>query len=199
MVNVTLEPDIHRVGKKPLKSEISVRQQVEGRVIDSGGDPIPDAILKLAHYPKLIRSDSQGKFSLPYLEEQYLLQVEAPGFFNTTKFFSKPGRNSLLLIDLVKDTRILGLPRPVFVIIFGSLVLSLLVGFICTYNLSLSRRYDRYKFKKLNESTSLFDEDDCGFRKGQAFNRDYLDVPTESESEDELYNVHLWKEKDRSA
>lgn len=199
IVNVTLVPEIHRVGKKPLKSEIAEAAQVAGRVIDSGGDPIPNAIIKLAHYPKIIRSDSQGKFSLPYNEEQYLLQVEASGFFNTTKFFSHPGQNSLLLIDLIKDTRIFGLPRPVFVIIFGSLVLSLLVGFICTYNFTISRRYDKYKFKKLNESTSLFDEEDYGLRNGQAFSRDYLDVPTDSESEDELYNVHLWKEKDRAA
>lgn len=100
------------------------------------------------------------------------------------------------------STRVFGLPRPVFVIITGTVIMSLLIASLCVYNLIASHRYYKYSgFEKVGaRGTSLYDEDDnVNFRKKKKLIavREYADDPDTGTSEDELYNVRVWTDKER--
>lgn len=108
------------------------------------------------------------------------------------------------------DTKVFGLPRPVFVIITGTVIMSLLIGSLCIYNLIASHRYYRYngfqKVSSMGHGATLFHDDeeeaDELSRKSQ-FNtvKHYQDDPNQADddlgltSEDELYNVKVWSDK----
>uniref|UniRef100_T1L0V9 Peptidase M14 domain-containing protein n=1 Tax=Tetranychus urticae TaxID=32264 RepID=T1L0V9_TETUR len=198
VVNVTLTKPNHKVKGKPLP--INLSKEVFGKTVDTSGNPISGALIKVLNdESKVVMSNDDGKFKIPYSEGSYTFLVEAPGYFNTTKLVVfRNGQNSEVIIDLIRDNRIFGFPRSVFVIVCGSFILSLLITIMCAYNFALSKKYDKYKFQRLGESTSLFDDDDSGFKNG-ADAREFIDATSETDSEDELYNVHLWKEKDRAS
>lgn len=95
----------------------------------------------------------------------------------------------------------------------------ILIGTLCVYNVLASHRYYKYKgklrgvvevvnarrvvgFSKV-DTTPLFEDDDeeedhsVSKKKGRLVDvREFVDDPDESNSEDELYTVRAYKDKD---
>lgn len=83
-------------------------------------------------------------------------------------------------------SRVFGLPRPVFVIVFGSLILTLFVAALCVYNLiSFTSQWKYRGFQKVSGS---FDE----YEYGKFMERKLLDEDLNDSSEDELYNSEMY-------
>jgi len=82
--------------------------------------------------------------------------------------------------------RILGYPRPVFVILAASVVLTMLVSLLCIYNFVIGKRRWRKGFRILsrNPRGSFDDYEYAKFAEKQLI-EDYDD----DSSEDELYNA----------
>ena len=155
--------------------------------MDSEGFPIRHAQITLNDTTK-VTGGPDGRFAIPAANGEYILQIYVPGYFNTTRVIVVNDKtNEDRIIDLLKDTRILGFPKPVFVILCGSGILGVLIFAICAYNLILCKKKDRYKFHKISESTGLFEDDDYDLCK------DHNCACSDSD-EEELYNSSkLWK------
>lgn len=115
---------------------------------------------------------------------------------------SENATTSLPEISLT-NTKVFGLPRPVFVIITGTVIMSLLIATLCIYNLIASHRYHKHKyggFQKVGgmSAASLFEDDEEDIRNNRFLNvREYADDPPSSDEEDELYNVKVWKSDEK--
>lgn len=115
--------------------------------------------------------------------------------------------SSQLDLDYQKH-KLLGLPRPVFIIMIASLILSLLIASLCIYNFVISKRQSRYAgFSKIGtraQNGSLFDDDEednelwrdsvgaKSYKAQYSKKRLIKDDADNSSSEDELYNVRVY-------
>ena len=186
----------------------NVNNGIHGRVVDENDFGISNAritVQKFGH--KVYNTDSKGHYRIPLFEGKYVLTVEADNHWPSTKMANiYPGQDNLFVIDMMTDTRILGVPRAVFVIITGSAVLTVLIVSLCVYNVLLQRRYQNKGFRRIDANGMMYDDDeedddddddDTGngvVQRSQQIRmrvKEYTDAP--SSSEDELYNVHQWK------
>lgn len=90
---------------------------------------------------------------------------------------------------------IIGVPRSTFVIVFGSIFLTVSVALICIYNFVTQRRNHKYGFYRIDGNGPIFaDDDEEPLTKGKKslLTREYKDNLSDSEttSEDELFCVN---------
>lgn len=85
------------------------------------------------------------------------------------------------------SSKVFGFPRPVFVMIAGSVILTLLVGFLCIYNFVAipSNRRKLRRWRGLRRSKDSFDD----YEYAKFANRHLIEEYDEDDSEDELYNA----------
>lgn len=188
-----------------------VNNGIHGRVVDENEFGISGAkinVQNIAH--KVYLTDANGHYRIPLFEGKYVLTIEANGYWPTTKIANiYPGQDNIIVIDMMSDTRILGIPRAVFVIIIGSTVLTLMIISLCIYNFSLQQKHYKKGFRRIGtKGQSIFDDDDdeeeeeeeeeedkrltTNVAVKRKFNlKEYTDA--NDSSEDEIYNVQQWK------
>jgi hypothetical protein len=93
-----------------------------------------------------------------------------------------PSFESLELSDL-HTRRIFGFPRPVFVIVAGSIILTLLVGSLCIYNF-VALPNGKRRLRRWRKPKSSFDD----YEYAKFANRRLIEEYDDEDSEDELYN-----------
>lgn len=89
-----------------------------GYVVDQFNHKVPQAHLRAGPYSSL--SDEGGVYWLPLPPGEHVVNVSAPGYVATTKLIVvHPGEATaqIVMLSIVKDNKILGLPRLVFLII----------------------------------------------------------------------------------
>ncbi|XP_023220192.1 carboxypeptidase D-like [Centruroides sculpturatus] len=149
-----------------------------------------------------IYSNKYGDYWYPLGEGEYTITVKSEGYFPVTKVVKVySGRAMRVDFVLEENSRIAGIPRHVFVIATGTVVLLLMVGTLCVYGLIIPKRTRSYKFHRLDGSSGLFDEEgkddlDPASRKFLLRGSEYRD---DSSSEDELYNTYRWQNKKRKS
>ena len=192
--------DLWRDHKTPLLELLNnVNNGIHGRVIDESGVGISNAKIKvenIAH--KVYTTDPFGHYRIPLYDGKYVLTIEANGYWPSTKIVNIfSGQDNLFVFDMMSDNRIGGIPRAVFVIICGSAVLTILIIFLCVYNVLSQEKHYKKGFQRIGANgLSLFDDeededDDYSNTKEMVKVKQYTDAP--SSSEDELYNVQQWK------
>nr|AMO02545.1 carboxypeptidase D [Tityus serrulatus] len=149
-----------------------------------------------------IYSTKYGDYWYPLREGEYTVTVNSKGYFPVTKVVKVySGKATRVDFILEENSQIAGIPRHIFVITIGTLVLLLMIGTLCIYSLVISKRVRSYKFHRLDGSSSLFDEEgeenlDPTSRKFLLRGSEYRD---DSSSEDELYNTYRWQNKKKKS
>ncbi|XP_067136764.1 carboxypeptidase D-like [Centruroides vittatus] len=149
-----------------------------------------------------VYSNKYGDYWYPLGEGEYTITVKSEGYFPATKVIKVySGRATRVDFVLEENSRIAGIPRHVFVIATGTVVLLLMVGALCAYGLIAPKKTRSYKFHRLDGSSGLFDEEgkddlDPASRKFLLRGSEYRD---DSSSEDELYNTYRWQNKKRKS
>ncbi len=197
--------------KTPLLELLNkVHNGIHGRIVDEYGIGIPKAKINVETIAqKVYFADEKGHYRIPLYEGKYVLTIEADGYWSSTKIVNiYLDQDNLFIIDMIRDTRIAGIPRAVFVIICGSAVLTILIISLCTYNVLLQQKYHKKGFHRIDANgTSLFDdeedEEEEDINDSNSNNnkhlikvKEYTDAP--SSSEDEIYNVRQWNKNQLS-
>ncbi|KAH7955483.1 hypothetical protein HPB52_001033 [Rhipicephalus sanguineus] len=159
-------------------------------------------------------STKLGEFWVPLGEGSYQVVISAPDFYTMTKIVEVyAGRSTTVEFLLQENVVIAGLPKHVFVVLTGSLVLLLMVSALCLYTVVMSQRQpERAGFMPVQSNGgTLFDDDDddddgIGQRKsrksannsgsGGSVHSKLLkaaEYHDDTSSEDEIYNTRNWK------
>ena len=92
-------------------------------------------------------------------------------------------------------SKVLGIPRPVFVIVAGFVILTLLVGSLCIYNFAAAANSYRRsrRFRAFKKSKDSFDD----YEYAKFANKQLIEEYDDEDSEDELYNVSAYEGQKR--
>ncbi|XP_047475155.1 carboxypeptidase D-like isoform X2 [Penaeus chinensis] len=101
-----------------------------GYVTDLFGSPIPDAQIKFDESEHVVTSSvDHGAWWRPLTPGTHTLTVNAEGYYSQKKLLQVVGGDTVVF-RLEKDDSVFGMPRMVFVIIAGVLVITILLGSI---------------------------------------------------------------------
>lgn len=101
-----------------LTNDSNMQSGIQGYVKDNYNHPIANADITIVERNITVKSDSSGKYSVATPPGTYTLTVTASGYHKSVKYFSLDGV-SVVMLTLVKDSTVWGLPRLAFVIIMG--------------------------------------------------------------------------------
>lgn len=177
-----------------------VHRGIKGVIRDSNGNPLPNVTVHINGIEHDIRSVSDGDYWRLVSPGNYSVTFWKPGYRKWSTSFEiipydwatwinvtlqdEADFSSLAASDLT-SSKVLGFPRPVFVIVAGSLLLTFLVAALCVYNLiSFTSQWKYRGFQKVNGS---MDE----YEYGKFMERKLLDDDLNDSSEDELYNSDM--------
>ncbi|CAN7937583.1 unnamed protein product [Ixodes hexagonus] len=185
--------------------ELQSTHGLTGFVRTKSGDPIGNANITVDGQAMPRPTTHLGEFWIPLGEGVFTLVVSATDYFPMTKIVTVyPGRATNVEFRLQENILVAGLPKHVFVVMAGSLVLLAMVSALCIYSVVLSRRHpQRAGFQPIQSNgATLFDDDDdeddhkvkklmgFGVHRKLLKTAEYHD---ESSSEDEIYNTRTWK------
>ncbi|CAL8120113.1 unnamed protein product [Orchesella dallaii] len=136
---------------------------VHGFVTSALHEPIPNAKIDFGDNETYAIADSLGHFEKPMLPGEYLLTVEAEGYFSGSKLTNVSSSTyTNLLIPLLRDESVWGLSRMLFVTLSAFFFLGALV--ICSMCFVMCRkrrtRITNYGFFQQNSSYMFEDEDE---------------------------------------
>uniref|UniRef100_A0A131YMU6 Zinc carboxypeptidase n=1 Tax=Rhipicephalus appendiculatus TaxID=34631 RepID=A0A131YMU6_RHIAP len=198
---------------------LQATQGLVGYVRTKSRDPIPGANISIEGQPLHRPSTKLGEFWVPLGEGSYQVVISAPDFYTMTKIVEVyAGRSTTVEFLLQENIVIAGLPKHVFVVLTGSLVLLLMVSALCLYTVVMSQRQpERAGFMPVQSNGgTLFDDDDddddgIGQRKsrksannsgsGGSVHSKLLkaaEYHDDTSSEDEIYNTRNWKSSAKS-
>ncbi|XP_071449065.1 carboxypeptidase D [Hetaerina americana] len=142
---------------------------LHGYIVDEENHPVKEAKIIVNgsdHVTKVIWQD--GEFWRPLTPGQYVLTASAPNFLPATKLVyvadtsvSKSDKVSQVIITMVRDQRVLGLPRMIFIMLTGFIVMFVMAIALGGYTACQRRkRIGKYDFFPLPGKLSLYEEDD---------------------------------------
>ncbi|KAG8239376.1 hypothetical protein J437_LFUL019133 [Ladona fulva] len=141
---------------------------LHGFIVDELSHPITGAIIAMngsSQITKAIWKD--GEFWRPMPPGTYVLTASAPNFMPTTKIVqvadtSVPQSEKVqVVITLVRDQRVFGLPRMIFIMLTGFVFMFIIAVLLAAYTTCKKRRrLGKYNFYPLPEKHTLFEEDD---------------------------------------
>ncbi|XP_077510446.1 carboxypeptidase D-like isoform X2 [Amblyomma americanum] len=191
---------------------LQATQGLVGYVRTKSRDPIADANITIEGQPLHKPSTKLGEFWVPLQEGSYQVVISAPDYYTMTKIVEvHPGRAVTVEFLLQENVVIAGLPKHVFVVLAGSLVLLVMVTALCLYAVVMSQRQpERAGFMPVQSNGgTLFDDDDdddgirqqksrkaSGGNAGSSVHSKLLkaaEYHDETSSEDEIYNTRNWK------
>ncbi|KAI1294718.1 Carboxypeptidase D [Halotydeus destructor] len=195
-----------------------VHKGVKGFIRDVDGKPLPNAYITVEGIEHKVTSAVDGDYWRLLTPGTYQITFEKDGYVASSKVAvvgtewatvlnvtltplnstSGFGYSSFVPGFKFDGSRLLGVPRAAFVVVTGGSLLFTLICCLCIYNLVLSKRFSKYRgFQKVR--SNLFEDDDDVYLTKKTLYKDYVDDPDAS-SEDELYNVRVWKgDKNQSA
>ncbi|KAJ8675417.1 hypothetical protein QAD02_011203 [Eretmocerus hayati] len=154
-----------------------------GYILDGEtGSPVDGALLSHDKSVHTVRSKSEGRYWIKLPHGSHLVTAEAPGFFAMSKVVNVTDNGmEVLIFKLRKDERIIGMPRLLFVIMSGAVLV--IVGAMCIFIvLKCQSRSSEdvtnrraYAFSLLNDGTSFFDDDEKEVEIFRRPNKDYKD------------------------
>ncbi|KAL3227775.1 hypothetical protein MRX96_003739 [Rhipicephalus microplus] len=193
---------------------LQATQGLVGYVRTKSRDPIPGANISIEGQPLHRPSTKLGEFWVPLGEGSYQVVISAPDYYTMTKIVEVyAGRSTTVEFLLQENIVIAGLPKHVFVVLTGSLVLLLMVSALCLYTVVMSQRQpERAGFMPVQSNGgTLFDDDEdddngIGQHKsrksannsgsGGSVHSKLLktaEYHDDTSSEDEIYNTRNWK------
>ncbi|XP_046386124.1 carboxypeptidase D [Ischnura elegans] len=142
---------------------------LHGYIVDEENHPVEGAMVvfnESNHVTKVIWQD--GEFWRPLSPGPYVLIASAPNFLPTTKLVYvadssslKSGKVSQVMITLVRDERVFGLPRMVFIMVTGFIIIFVMAVALGGYTACQRRkRLGNYDFIPLPGKLSLYEEED---------------------------------------
>uniref|UniRef100_A0A2R5L4K7 Putative carboxypeptidase d n=1 Tax=Ornithodoros turicata TaxID=34597 RepID=A0A2R5L4K7_9ACAR len=186
--------------KQPLLEFLQqTTRGISGLVLTRSREAISGANITINNQPVQRRTTKIGEFWIPLGEGSYTMVVSAPGYFPMTKMvdvYAGPGTRVEFL--LYENNVVAGLPKHVFVVLLGSLVLLILVGSLCTYSAVLRQRPQHAGFIPVDGNLFEDDDDDEEYKvdKSDGTHRRLLktlEYHDASSSEDEIYNTKHWR------
>ena len=167
-------PRYWRENRVPIFSFIEqVHRGIKGLVRDGNGNPLSDVAVHIHGIDHDVRSAADGDYWRLVAPGNYSVSFSKPGYRNwMTHFAVVPyewaswinvtlqdvGAGSQSLEADLATSKVLGLPRPVFVIVASSLLLTFLVASLCVYNLiSFTSQWKYRGFHKVSSSLDDFD------------------------------------------
>lgn len=211
------EKDLPRYWQENRVALVTLMEQVhrgiKGLIRDSNGNPLSNATIHIHGIDHDVRSAVDGDYWRLIAPGNYSVTFAKPGYKNWTTAFhlSSDDWAKVINVTLPDDpldsssildgtdlsaSKVLGFPRPVFVIVAGSLLLTLLVAGLCVYNLISFAT--QWKYRGFQKVSATFDDYDYG----KIADHKLLQQQMDDSSEDELYNasdvlttkVHLTEE-----
>ncbi|KAL7306812.1 hypothetical protein TKK_0000976 [Trichogramma kaykai] len=156
--------------RKSLMSMLGAAMvHISGFVVSNAGAPIPNAVLSHDISKHKIMSHENGAYYIMLPTGGHLIKVEASGYYGMEKIVNVSNSNKInakIMLNLEKDDTILGMPRLIFVILSGAIIVVILS--ICTFIIvkCKSRQLENendsrpYAFSLLRDGTSFFDDDE---------------------------------------
>lgn len=195
---------------------LQATQGLVGFVRTRSRDPIPGANISIEGQPLRRLSTELGEFWVPLAQGSYQVVVTAPDYYPMTKIVEVyAGHGATVEFLLQENVVIVGLPKHVFVVLTGSLVLLVMVSALCLYAVVM-RKPERAGFMPVHSNGgTLFDDDEDddgvgqpkgGPRKGGAQGAGGVhskllkaaEYHDDTSSEDEIYNTRNWKSSAKS-
>ncbi|XP_058806975.1 LOW QUALITY PROTEIN: carboxypeptidase D-like [Phymastichus coffea] len=144
-----------------------VHKGLQGFVVSEKGEPIPRAVVSHDRSAHRLESRDNGAYWLMLPPGSHVIVVEAPGYHRLTQVVNVTDRAIMpkVMLKMTRNESILGMPRLLFVILSGSILV--VVVAMCAFVISKcqarqSEDKDRrpYAFSLLREGTSFFDDDE---------------------------------------
>ncbi|XP_042241968.1 carboxypeptidase D-like isoform X3 [Homarus americanus] len=175
-----------------------------GFVTDQYNAPLSGARINVEGSPHFVSSLDHGTWWRPLTPGVHTLTVQLDGYHGVTKLVQVVEGNTVMF-KLKRDERVMGLPRMVFIILAGSVILLLMICCLCIATVrSQNQRRKTYGFHQLNHSVDIFndtssaseDETAINFLNGGTKNKikkkrvssqPYHDLVSSSSDDDELF------------
>ncbi|OXU25957.1 hypothetical protein TSAR_015747 [Trichomalopsis sarcophagae] len=155
--------------KKSLLSVLNkVTGGVTGYVVSESDEPISDAVVMHDKSIHKVESNENGAYQLLLPIGTHLLSVKAPGYYKLSKAVNVTNEEDLtmLMFKLHRDETIFGMPRIMFVIMSGAVLITIVA--LCIFVIAkcksshgddtVSKR--PYAFSLLKDGNSFFDDDE---------------------------------------
>ncbi|XP_077299077.1 carboxypeptidase D svr [Arctopsyche grandis] len=191
--------------------------KLTGFVVNQANAPIANAFIKLNEKLLDVSAQSQrdGAFTMllppSYRMREAAITASASGFTNVTKLIPISKNNPPIILKLIRDERVIGMPRLLFVILAGCFGVMMVACAACCYSFCQRKGnpHEDYTFTKLRQNESkLFDDDDREDAKlfknidEDSLGRPYYDEdeipPSETDSDDDIVLMTAnreWKPK----
>lgn len=137
---------------------------IAGYVIDTQSHPVRSGLLKVngsddSYVESYVNED--GSFWIPLRQGEHTVSVHAPGYSSAVKLVTISSMSPhQIVFRLVKDERVMGLPRLVFVVLSGVVGMMILGLGLCCYMTCRERRRGKTGFSLLPQKASFLDDDD---------------------------------------
>ncbi|XP_069936705.1 carboxypeptidase D isoform X3 [Cherax quadricarinatus] len=177
-----------------------------GYVTDQNNAPLLGAMIKVEGSPHTVLSLDHGTWWRPLVPGAHTLTVKLDGYLEQTKLVQIMGGDTVIF-KLKRDDRVMGLPRMVFIILAGSIMLLLMICCLCIATVrSQQQRRKVYGFHQLNHSVDIFNDSSSAsegetttdlisvgggaknkIKKKRMSSRSYHDLVSSSSDEEEFF------------
>lgn len=110
-----------------------IGKSVKGHILNEDDEPIEDAVLSYDESPHSIKAGTVGSYFILLQPGSHNVTATAPGYIGQTKLVSMSDmkKPSMVIFKLIRNDNIMGMPRLVFIMMTGELIVK--------YTLDLSR------------------------------------------------------------
>jgi hypothetical protein len=115
----------------PVQQKAIKNQDINGKIVDTRGNPVPYASILSGNPLSFVMADEQGEFTIPAknIPADRILSISSVGFSNTEASISKANEGGEKMIITIKDQTLM---PEVVVTSGGHLVMGKTLGYICT-------------------------------------------------------------------